>query len=339
MSEIAAVFYDGRTSVPRQALLHFDADGMVRLSLVDGEHAYPIDAIRICDRIGANSPRVIEFPDGALAHVAPHAETDARLDAIGGSGRGLLRRLESRWPHALAALVTCVLLVTAFVKYGMPALAAVVADRIPLQVERQIGDQTLQQLDKIWFEPTRLDAARRQQLHQAFHTRIASQSGFGVSLKLEFRSSGEMGPNAFALPGGIVVVTDELIEFAKHDDEILAVLAHETGHVVGRHSLRQGLEGLGITLLMTAVTGDLSGPASIAAALPALLLQSGYSRRDEREADAYAFTWSDANGVSRTRMTDLLLRIDAKYGSLDIPTLLSTHPSSNERVQAARPGG
>ncbi len=339
MNGIGVTYYDGRTSAPRQAVLRFDVDRVVCLSLADGERSYSVSEIRIRDRIGAKSPRVIEFPDGALAHVSPDAEADAQLDAIGGRGRGFLRRLESHWPHALAALAVCVLLVAAFVRYGLPALAAVVAKRIPLHIERQIGTETLQQLDEIWFRPTSLDEARSRQLQDAFQTRVASQAGFGVPLQLEFRSSKLMGPNAFALPGGIVVVTDELVDFAKHDDEILTVLVHEVGHVVGRHSLRQGLEGLGITLLMTALTGDLSGPASIAAALPALLLQSGYSRRDEREADTHAFAWCDANGVPCTRMTDLLLRIDAEYGGMELPTLLSTHPSSSERVQGARPGG
>ncbi len=57
-------------------------------------------------------------------------------------------------------------------------------------------------------------------------------------MTVEFRASPIIGANAFALPGGIVIVTDQLMQLAEHDDEILAVLAHEIGHVKHRHVLR-----------------------------------------------------------------------------------------------------
>lgn len=338
MSRIAVVYYDGKTAQQHPATIVLAGDGLIRLQRDGGEKIYAAADVRIGDRIGAQAPRLLQFPGGAAVHVAPDPEVDRLLDAIGGRRSGLLRRLESRWPHALAALAVSVALVVLFLKYGLPALAGVVADRVPLAFERRIGQQALEEFDDEWLAPSGLPRSRQDELRAAFRKRVAEPAGFGLPMRLEFREGGDLGPNALALPGGIVVVTDELVAFAEHDDEILMVLAHEAGHVVGRHSLRQGVEGLGATLLMTAVTGDLSGLASIAAALPVVLVQTGYSRRDERAADAHAFAWSDTNGVPRTRMTDLLRRIEAKLGDKGLPGLFATHPSSAERVREAGNG-
>lgn len=338
MNEIAVVYYDGQSAQQHPATLRFGGDGLIRLVRDGQERIYPAGKVRIGDRIGAKAARVIEFPDGSAAHIAPGADADQLLDAVTGRRSGLLRRMESRWPHALAALAISVALVFVLVKYGLPVLAGVVTERVPLAFERRIGQQALEEFDDGWLGPSELARSRQDELRAAFRRRIADPSGFALPMRLEFRHGKAIGPNALALPGGIVVVTDELVAIAEHDDEILIVLAHEAGHVLGRHSLRQGIEGLGVTLVMSAVTGDLSGIASIAAALPLILMQSGYSRRDERVADAHAFAWSDENGVPRTRMTDLLTRIEAKEGAHGLPDLFSTHPSSAERVREAAGG-
>lgn len=336
MTRIRATFYDGRTSTPKEATLDFSSPGSVGVEAGAGDRRYALETIRVRDRVGARSPREIEFPDGALAHVAPDAEADRVLDRIGGHGAGWIRRLESKWRHAAAALVTCALAIASLVHWGIPALAEVAAQRVPHSLERSIGERSLAGLDEDWLAPSILPAARRAGLRRAFRERIVADRPAHGDLRLEFRAGGIIGPNALALPGGIVVVTDELVGLAEHDDEILAVLAHETGHVVARHTMRQVFESLGVTVIVTTLTGDLSGFSSVAAAVPAVLVQAAYSRRDEREADAYAFGWSERQGVPRSRMTDLLERIEAQEGGGDWPAYFSTHPSTKERAEAAR---
>jgi Zn-dependent protease with chaperone function len=103
--------------------------------------------------------------------------------------------------------------------------------------------------------------------------------------ELKFRGGGKIGANAFALPGGFVVLTDELVALAETDLEIIAVLMHELGHVEMRHTLRQTLQGALPGLLLAAMTGDVD---SLASGLPAALMQLRYSRQMETEADAYA---------------------------------------------------
>jgi Zn-dependent protease with chaperone function len=133
-----------------------------------------------------------------------------------------------------------------------------------------------------------------------------------------------------ALPGGTVVVTDELVKLAGHDEEILAVLAHELGHVQERHGLRMALQAMGAGAILVALTGDLSSVSDLAAGLPAVLLQSGYSRSMEREADDHAWRGLNATCIAPQRFADILRRLDAK------PTetgLLDSHPGTAERIR------
>lgn len=335
MTTTAVQFYDGRTSAPCEARLHVEPGGTFRVELASGERRYAIAESRIHDRVGAQAPRSIEFPDGAVAHVPPDAALDQHLDALHGTRQaGRLRRLESRWPLVLGALALSAALLAGFVFLALPALAALISERVPHRFEAEIGARALAQLDDDWLGPSQLPAGRQRELADAFRQRIATQVGH-PGLALEFRAGRRVGPNALALPGGVIVLTDGLVELAAHDDELLAVMAHETGHVLGRHGLKAILEGLGVTLVVTVVTGDLSGPASLAVAVPAVLLHAGYSRRYEREADAWALAWADANGVARTRLVDLLERIESAQGSSPLPGLLSTHPETAERARAA----
>jgi Zn-dependent protease with chaperone function len=155
--------------------------------------------------------------------------------------------------------------------------------------------------------------------------------------RLVFRDGGMIGPNALTLPGGVIVVTDQLVDVLD-DDEVAAVLAHELGHVHYRHSTRVLLSGSFHALVVMAVFGDASSISSIAATAPTVLVNSGYSRDFEREADAFAFDLLDRTGSSpeafATALEDLTNAIGEKKRGLDFG-YLSTHPQTGERIEAA----
>ena len=70
------------------------------------------------------------------------------------------------------------------------------------------------------------------------HFEIAVKDHPDHDIRIVFRKGGRLGPNAFALPGGTIIFTDEMIMLSEHDDELLAVLIHEIGHVVHRNGMR-----------------------------------------------------------------------------------------------------
>ena len=88
-------------------------------------------------------------------------------------------------------------------------------------------------------------------------------------------------------------MTDELVELAEEENEIVAVLAHEVGHVRGRHSLRLLLQDSVAALLLVGILGDVSTASLIVASVPSVLVEAKHSREIEAEADDFADAWLD----------------------------------------------
>ncbi len=140
-------------------------------------------------------------------------------------------------------------------------------------------------------------------------------------------------PNAFALPGNTIVVADEFVRLAAQDDEIAAVLAHELGHLEKRHGIQSLLRNSMALLVVASVTGDLSTLTAFAGTVPFLLLQNGYSRGLEREADAYALVLMKERGINPGAFTSILKKMEAARPEKGPNfSYLSTHPDTKERA-------
>lgn len=126
--------------------------------------------------------------------------------------------------------------------------------------------------------------------------------------QLVFRSSRPLGPNALAVPSGIVVMTDSLVNLSQDDNELIAVLAHEMGHLKQRHQLRRLLQSSATGLLLVAVTGGLSSVASLGAWLPTLLVDSKYSRSLDSDADDFSLAFLTSHNIPRTALANILQR-------------------------------
>jgi Zn-dependent protease with chaperone function len=321
-------YFDARTSASQPASLEIGADGMLRLVTPAGLRQVPLDSVSISDRI-ADVPRHIRFQDGASFETGANDAVDAALEAAG--HRAFAKRLdrwEGRWGVALGALAAVAVISWAFVKFGVPALANAAARSMPASVDESIGSEGLELLDEVVFKPSKLPAARQQALRQRLQA-MASAARDGHRYRLEFRGGGRAGPNAFALPSGIIVVTDELVALARNDAEIDAVLAHEVGHVRGRHALRILLQNAGVAALAFAVLGDVGTASSLVAAVPVLLVQAKHSRDFEREADAYSRGWLRAQGLPESAFDAMLCRLAKNDDDL---SYLSTHPPVDERA-------
>jgi predicted Zn-dependent protease len=147
--------------------------------------------------------------------------------------------------------------------------------------------------------------------------------------------------NAFALPGGFVYVNRGLIEKAGNESELAGVLAHEIGHVVGRHSVEQvkraQLTGLGLGVLDMILGGR--GTAASIANMASQMVASGafmkYSRDAEREADRLGARNLYDAGFDPRGMVTFFQKLDAmrKREPNVIEAFFSTHPSPDERVK------
>lgn len=243
---VAGSYFDG-ISARRHAVWLEIKNGRLQLHGEGVERNMESGQFTIPGQLGS-TPRLILFTDGARCEIADHAGFEQQL-AEAGLAPSLVGQLESRWHYALTALAATLALVAATYVWGLPYAADRIAFRVPDKVLTMIDEQFLQTFDHHLLEPSKL-SSERQQVIAGRLNKLRLPAGANRPAQVLFRSSPVIGPNAFALPGGTVVVLDEIVALSSDDDEILAVLAHEMGHVAERHALRQMLQASVVGLAM-----------------------------------------------------------------------------------------
>jgi Zn-dependent protease with chaperone function len=330
--------FDGRSASATRVRIAI-ADGMLRVSTPEGTllHEEPLSRLDVSEPF-ATAPRQIRFPGGAVVEVPDGA---ALTGALGAAGRrpGLVDRLEARWRSALAALVACVVVLVAAYLYGLPAAARWITRALPASAEQRLGDGVLEILDGHFLKPTALSAQEQRSAEDRVGA-AARLGAPGVKYRLLFRSAG-FGPrmNAFALPGGTIVLLDGIVRGTAGDDRLAAVVGHELGHQARRHSMQAFLKSAGVGAAASLLWGDFSGQA---AAIPAALAMFDYSRDAEREADEDAIRFLRAAGRSAQPMVDalcLLQSVERDAGLGRLPEALSTHPRIADRIAHVREVG
>ena len=335
MTSVVATYHDGRTSTAHPVNVRV-ADGLVHIDGDEFSTAFPLAAVSLEPRLGSLARR-LDLPGGASCQLPADFELPVPADTPARMERWV-NEAEIRWAPAVIAAVVVIAALWASIVYGVPAVANIVARRISPSMERGMGEQALRTLDRVALGATTLSAERQQQLTARF-MQVATLADPAGGIQLLFRASPAVGPNAFALPGATIVLLDELVAEAQHDDEIVSVLAHEIGHVQERHTLRHVLQTSAAGVLVAAVLGDVVSATSYAvAAVPTFLLNARYSRAFEREADASGFALLDQAGIDRAHFVRFLTRLEQKHGrGSSVPGWLSTHPGAEERGRAARP--
>jgi Zn-dependent protease with chaperone function len=328
VTAFAGDFFDGRTSQAHSVTATVEA-GLLRIEGDGIALAFPFDRIDVAPPVGA-ARGVVHLADGCELHSADLAAL-AALAAATQSSRPerWARHLESRLGYALGALVVAVLVMFAGLRWGVPAVALLASHTLPAGVDRHIGKEALALMEQVSLSPSKLPATRQRALMQKLAAQCRKQAC--PPYRLLFRDSPLFGPNAMALPGGAVVVTDALVNLSHNDEEVLAIIAHELGHVRHRHSLRLAVQSIGAGAILVAVTGDIGSVTDLAAGLPSLLLQKGYSRDMESEADAYALAWLNAACIPPRRFADILGRLDKDASNTS--SLLSSHPGTGDRIR------
>jgi predicted Zn-dependent protease len=161
------------------------------------------------------------------------------------------------------------------------------------------------------------------------------KSGFEPKVFIEENSE----LNAFALPGGYVVLHTAVIEQAESADEVLGILAHEFAHVAERHVLRGMISTLGLYFGVSLLVGDYAGSlAALGDALPSLI-NLGFSRSYERAADDLGFEYLRAAQINPRGLILFFKRLHEKEETIlatpgmgNALTFLSTHPNTLERI-------
>lgn len=335
--QISAIYFDGRSSRRRQVLLSLHG-GMLTLRDTDFERSDALAAVTIPRKLG-DTPRLILFADGGRCEIADHRQFSALLPE---ADQSLLAALESSWLHAGTALLITLTIAAMLYLWGLPYAAEQAATKVPDALLAKMDEQFFDNfVGQKLFLPSTLSTERRQAILEKIQALQLPPQGIKPR-RIEFRSSPEIGANAFALPGGSMVILDELVNLTDDNEEVLAVVAHEIGHVSERHALRQLFQASAVGAVMAWYIGDIS---SLLAAAPSALLETRYSRNFEQRADRFAASTLHANGIPVGKLADILEKLErshlqqAKAAEIEndiMPDYLSTHPDTEQRVNDLR---
>lgn len=261
----------------------------------------------------------------------------------------LARQIEAIRTHRLKnrlitfGVAVCLLLLMASPFLFIQQMAGIAARRIPARFEREIGEKLIAQYQ--FDHDIMADEKGKAALREVGAPLLAQLKTTGDPFKVYVSKNPQI--NAFALPGGFIVVNSGLIQAADSAEELLGVMAHEVIHVTEKHGLRNVISSAGIILVAQAVIGDAAGlMATVAGAAP-LLLNQHYSREFEREADEKGYHLLIRSGIDPRGMLRFFKHIQAeesrqleKIGNQKAVDVLKkarrifgTHPDTAERIE------
>ena len=351
MYEFAGIYYDGRSSRGHRMLFLVNDSGQFSALDETGEISlpdYPIQQLIIRPRIG-NSPRQIILPDNStlespqndvIDQVCQHWQLEHK--------EKLAHFLENNLRFVYFSLIMLCVIGFGFFKYGLPAASHLIANNLPISVDEALGKGALEQLDEMIFEPSKLDAEVQIQIIGLFADLLDEKDR---DYHLVFRNSTTIGANAFALPDGTIVMTDQMVALVDDYKQLSGILLHEIAHIKHRHALESLIQHAGTATVATAITGDVSLASSLIIFLPTVLLESNYSRQAETESDTYALEKMQSKGIPTEYFSLVMEKLMAQQYEKNEPSensgerkehsdlltdYFSTHPPTQERIDRFR---
>lgn len=244
--------------------------------------------------------------------------------------RGTGRRIALTASAAVASVALMLFVI-------LPAMANTLAGLIPMEREVAFGRSIAAQMERMLGASERgalvCDDPEGRAALDAMTARLTR--GMDLDYDLQVRVFDHEMVNAFAAPGGQVVLLRGLLEEASGPDAVAGVLAHEIGHVVARDPTRMALRSVGSAGLVSLVLGDLTGGALLVL-VGEQMLNASYTREAEAAADAAAFDMLAAAQVSAEGMAAFFDTMAGRQGRVALPEILSTHPDPGGRAETAR---
>jgi Zn-dependent protease with chaperone function len=326
--ELDAWCYDPRSSRPIDVLLMVLDDGRVLVSGPGVDVECAVHELSISAPILGATLDAVLLPNGVKCEMYAKDAVDRLRELCGRPVPfGRIYRWEQSWALSLIAVACVITAIVVGYLWAIPIGAERVARTWPALAQR-IGRGTLTLLDTT-LSRSELAASEQRRLGALF-ARVAADYP-ALPLKLELRKAGVA--NAFALPDGTIVLTDEVVRLSVHDDELVGILFHEVGHVVGGHGLRRALESSAFAIIAMAYYGDADQVTALAGGLPVAYAQSRYSREEETEADGVALDGLLRQGIDPRHYARILRALESEAGpSGRAMRYFSSHPATHERI-------
>jgi predicted Zn-dependent protease len=255
-----------------------------------------------------------------------HAVPALRPQVLAQQERARRARQRERMWRAVALLAIVLFVVAGY--YGIRGASGLALHMLPVSVDQKLGDHAIEAID---LGGTRVhDETLRSGLDQIVQrlAQHARPAGFRFTVHVVDAET----VNAFALPGGHMVVYTGLLRAAGDASEVAGVLGHEMAHVTRRHGMSGLVHALGVTAVISLVLGDVGGLSALAVEMLKTGTLTSYGRDQERDADREGVRMVHAAGIDPTGLARFFETLERK-GS-EVPgalSWLSSHPHSAER--------
>lgn len=328
-----AQFYDGETAVTRGVTVTADEAGLAFPVAGGSDRRWTYRGLVAVEPARSGMPVRLSYEHEHTARlIVPARHLPLLLERAPQLKGGVSLRRMAR----VAAIVALAIAGLAALGYGMLSIAPqTLAAVMPDSWRQRLGEQTEASFVRGSKQCTsEKGVAALNRLASRTTARLADPPDFSV------RVFDMPMVNAFALPGGRIVITGKLIRDAASPDEVAGVLAHELGHVALRHPEAQLVRVLGLQVLLSIASG---GGADTLGNLAGLLAILRYTRSAEREADEYAQATLETAKIDPLALRRFLESVRKSEPETDagvlstIGDILATHPGIEERIERMRP--
>lgn len=332
MDNFSILYFDGKTSMGNQAMVYLEPHQW-RIVVTD-EYETNKESIwyvhKIEKRKSHSSITIFEYGDFPKEYIETVNENFLiRIKEL------YPDRFKNYWMNnvlnsskniiIIFVLMVVALLATYF--YAVPYLAERVAEHTPLNIEQQLGEAAYNNIMPVY----KVDDSLTKNLNL-----FAQKIDFKTPYDLHITVVNEPVLNAFALPGGEIVVFDGLLKKMKTKEELAALLSHEAAHIHHRHSLKGLYRSISGYLLLSILTSDVNGILAVVAENSNLLQQLKYTRELETEADEKGMLTMINNGLSIEGYVSLFKILkEEEHENTELASMFSTHPLTNERINKA----
>lgn len=333
-----ATFYDGMTAKSQTVDICFEADNITFLDAAGGEHKWPVKEIsfeqlkheaRITFKPERDATLILS---GAAVQALTEQATYLRAD----------KRQRRQFSKLIVGLTVAAAAMGIFVFGIVPSMATFLAFQTPADIEQKIGKNLASQV-QLLFRPCQNDEAHALLAPIAQEFADAGDIAFEIEVTLVNTSI----PNAFALPGGQVLVTRGFLDAIGEDQEAFwGVIAHELAHVGNRDGMVALYRNLGLSTLLEILTGG-SGLAQQAILVGGQLTNLSYTRGQEQAADETAYDILVAKSYNPASLGRALSALTEAIGGgeerealttsegRDWPEWIQTHPDTEKRIARA----
>ena len=320
--------------------VHFKSD--------KGDFDLPAEGMKI--ELGGASDRIIFFSHPRHPQVTIHTADHSVLNhpVILRNPAFAAQRAKVNSKKRVASLVLCAVLIALVATpvglyLSRDRIARSAAASVPVDWEIKAGDKLFEQM--MVSEKLVTDKELTAQLKAITDPLVAGIKDNRYPLKFHIVEDATL--NAFAMPGGHVVIHSGLLMSADSAEEVAGVLGHEIAHVTERHSIRNIISSAGLFLLVQTMLGDVTGVVAVLANNSTFLLSRKFSRDFEREADNKGWDYLLAANIKPDGMITFFTKMQAEEKrmqekvkeatSIDMgkltPEVLSTHPATEDRMK------